>query len=177
MILEFPEFIDLETVEHIRNSVKPYLSDKKAPSYNRDGNTISVSTMPELKELDEKLHAIFNSAYKNIIVNRFKPIFPATSDTGYEYHRYGLGDICQYHADGEVAEGRLRFATAIIHLSTIENGGETIFPSQNVKIKSEAGKLVVFPPYGMYGHYTTPADEPREILMTWFIYENVNVVC
>jgi hypothetical protein len=58
----------------------------------------------------------------------------------------------------------------------VHEGGELIFPEQNKSIKTEEGKLVIFPPYGMYGHYTTPSNEPREVIVAWFVYDGINVV-
>jgi len=57
----------------------------------------------------------------------------------------------------------------------VHEGGELVFPVQNKKIKTEVGKIVVFPPYGMYQHYTTPSDEPREVIVSWFVYNNLTV--
>jgi hypothetical protein len=70
----------------------------------------------------------------------------------------------------------LRYASVILHLNTVREGGELVFPEQNVKIQTEEGKLVVFPPYGMYGHYTTPSNETREVIVSWFVYNGINVV-
>jgi hypothetical protein len=180
MILEFPNYIDSETTKEIRDAVKPFISDKKETTYNRDGNTVKITQIPELKNLDDKLHKIFEKIQGDIIQQRYRP--PASSaDSGYEYHLYNPNDICHYHADGEFARPRenktlLRYASVILHLNTVQEGGELIFPAQNKSIKTEEGKLVIFPPYGMYGHYTTPSNETREIIVSWFVYNNVNVI-
>jgi hypothetical protein len=69
----------------------------------------------------------------------------------------------------------LRYASVTLHLNTVHEGGELVFPAQNKKVKTEEGKIVIFPPYGMFGHYTTPSEEPREVVVTWFIYANMVV--
>ena len=109
---------------------------------------------------------------EELVQRRFKPQFDS-ADSGYEYHRYNAGEQCLHHADGEVMDGLLRYASVIIHLST--NDGETIFPQQNKKIKTEEGKVVVFPPYGGFEHYVSPSTTAREVLVSWFIYAGVSI--
>ena len=175
MILEFPKYLDSETVKEIRDAVRPFISNKKEATYNRDGNTIDITQTPELKNLDTKLAKIFIKIQKDIIQNRYKPE-RVSADSGYEYHKYSPNDICHYHMDGEVHETLLRYASVILHLNTVHEGGELVFPSQNKSIKTEEGKLVIFPPYGMFGHYTTPSNETREVIVTWFVYDGIKVV-
>jgi hypothetical protein len=69
----------------------------------------------------------------------------------------------------------LRYASVVLHLNSIEVGGDLVFSNQNKTIKTEAGKVVIFPPYGMFEHYSTSADVPREVIVTWFVYNNVRV--
>jgi predicted 2-oxoglutarate/Fe(II)-dependent dioxygenase YbiX len=182
LILEFPNYLDSETTKQIREAIKPFVSSKKETVYNRDGNTVNITGVPELKDLDNKLYEIFTKVQKTIIQNRYKPLL-SSADSGYEYHLYNPNDICHYHSDGEIGGFKdtnnktlLRYASVILHLNTVYDGGELIFPEQNKSIKTEEGKLVIFPPYGMYGHYTTPSNEPREVIVTWFVYDGINVV-
>ena len=179
MIIELPNYISEEEVANIREAVKPYSNDPTY-TYNREGTTVLISKLPELAELDKKLQGIFSRLYGNTIAPRYKPAL-ASGDQGYEYHVYRPGDICHYHIDSEVAQStdrtcfQLRYASVILHLTTNEDGGDLIFPAQNKQIKTEAGKVVIFPPYGMYGHYTNPSNTPREVIVSWFVYKNATV--
>jgi len=180
MILEFSNYLDSNTVKEIKDAVKPYISNKIQTKYNRDGNTVDITNTPALKEIDNKLHKIFLDIQQNIVLQRYKPQYQS-ADTGYEYHIYHAGDVCHYHVDGEFEDTKsdttlLRYASVILHLNTVKEGGELIFPSQNKSIKTEEGKLVIFPPYGMFGHYTTPSNEAREVIVSWFVYDKINVV-
>lgn len=175
MILEFPNYLDSETTKEIRDAIKPFISDKEKTTYYRDGNTLVITDTPELKNLDDKLHKIFEKIHGDIIKQRYTPQYNS-ADTGYEYHKYNPNDVCHYHSDGEINKTLLRYASVILHLNTVHEGGELVFPSQNKSIKTEEGKLVIFPPYGMFGHYTTPSSETREVIVSWFVYNNVNVV-
>jgi len=178
MILEYKNYVSDEFVDEIRQCVAPFTSQQvQETSYNRDGLTVNVtdlSTSNEtIKELDQKLSAIFSKLSSDIVLQRFKPKY-SSGDSGYEYHLYRPGDMCHYHVDGEVCDGFLRFATVILFL-TDNDDGELVFPSQNIEIKPEKGKVVIFPPYGFFGHYAKPSIKDREILMTWFVYSNIEV--
>jgi hypothetical protein len=178
MILEFPNYLDPQTVKEIREAVKPFISQKKETVYYRDGNTVNITNTEQLKELDNKLYKIFTKIQTDIIQQRYKPIFSSV-DSGYEYHIYNPGEICHFHSDSEFAETGentlLRYASVVLHLNTVTEGGELVFPEQNVKIKTEEGKLVIFPPYGMFGHYTTPSNQVREVLVSWFVYNGMSI--
>jgi hypothetical protein len=177
MILEYKKYVSDETVEEIQQKVKTFINPEKETAYNRDGLTVCITELAKsselLRELDQKLSSIFSSLSLNIISGRFKPQF-GSADSGYEYHLYRTGDICHYHSDGEVSNGLLRYASVILFL-TDNNDGELVFPAQNIEIKPEKGKIVVFPPYGIFSHYAKPSIKDREILMTWFVYNGVEV--
>ena len=181
MIIELPNYIDENTINSIKDRLRPHLPHNKQHSYNRDGRTVYISEKEELKDLDVQLHNIFSELQANVILNRYKTGL-SSGDTGYEYHLYDPQDICHLHADGEVVFDKetsnstlLRYASVILHLNTVHEGGELVFPTQNKKIKTELGKVIIFPPYGMYQHYTTPSNEPREVIVSWFVYNNITV--
>jgi predicted 2-oxoglutarate/Fe(II)-dependent dioxygenase YbiX len=157
-----------------------FVSLDKDHAQNRDGKTVHISEIDELKELDIELTKLFSEIQTNILSHRYK-VNRKTGDTGYEYHTYYPGDICHVHGDGEISglqnnkPSLLRYASVVLHLNTIDQGGELVFPAQNQKIKTEAGKIVIFPPYHMFQHYTTPSTETREVVVTWFVYSGINV--
>jgi len=180
MIIELPEYVDKETTKRIRDLMPYYVDSCSKYKYGtyRDGKTVVITDLannhPELKEIDDILHGIFSEVQDSILNRRYKPIYQS-GDCGYEYHRYDPGDVAHPHSDVEVQENFLRYASVVIHLNTIEEGGELVFPNQNKSVKTEEGKVVIFPPYGMFEHYTTPAKVAREVIVTWFIYSNVRV--
>lgn len=180
MIIELPEYVDKNTTEKIKELASSYLSSHGEYKYGtyRDGKSVFITELAdqysELKEIDDILHGVFSEVQNSLVSRRYKPQYNS-GDSGYEYHRYAPGDVCHTHGDGEIAGNFLRYASVVIHLNTIEEGGELVFPNQNKSIKTEEGKVVIFPPYGMFEHYTTPAKVAREVIVTWFIYNNVRV--
>lgn len=178
MIIELPNFISAEEIDKIKKLINPAIPNVETFAYNREGKSIYISQDSNLSELDGMLLEIFTKIKKDVVDFRYKPQNP-TGDSGYEYHKYGPNQICHHHADGEFAKTndpnyfKLRFASVVLHLNTVEEGGELVFPAQNKSIKTEAGKVVIFPPYATHAHYTTPANVDREIIVTWFTYANI----
>tara|TARA_R100000027_G_scaffold11352_1_gene8081 strand:+ start:164 stop:880 length:717 start_codon:yes stop_codon:yes gene_type:complete len=54
-----------------------------------------------------------------------------------------------------------------LYLNTINEGGETFFIKQNVKVKPEKGKLVIFPAYWTHLHKGIKTKETKYILTGW----------
>lgn len=180
MIIEIPNAVTREQCSFIREAVKPFLVFSNQNTYNRDGKTVNITRTPELCEIDNFLAEVFVRVRRNVLQQRYRPPPEAGSgDSGYEYHMYGANEVCHFHADHEFHDGSqetmLRYASVTLHLNTVHSGGEVVFPTQNKSVKTEEGKLVIFPPYGMFGHYTTPSEEPREVVVTWFVYQNLIV--
>jgi hypothetical protein len=180
MIIEIPRAISSEDCSYIKRSVAPLITQAEQNTYNRDGKTVNISKTPELKQVDGYLLNLFRRVQENVIAQRYRlPTECISADSGYEYHLYGPNEVCHFHADTEFStntqETHLRYASVTLHLNTVHEGGELVFPAQNKKVKTEEGKIVIFPPYGMFGHYTTPSEEPREVVVTWFIYANMVV--
>lgn len=173
-----------ELIVEIKESTKYIMEKNTSPTLfnrvaNRGGQTINISKEESLKELDKKISQFMRTFSNNFIRYTFRPSFPS-ADSGYEYHKYNAGDSCSVHSDAEIVfnehevNSLIRYATVIVHLNTINNGGETIFPNQEKTIKSIEGQIIVFPPYGNYPHYVTKSNEKREILMTWYVYSGIN---
>jgi predicted 2-oxoglutarate/Fe(II)-dependent dioxygenase YbiX len=178
MIIEFDDYVDRETLEFIHNSIDSRIATYgEVNDYHRAGVTVSVGKVTELQTVNQKLTEIFKRA-KRDIRQYYKNSYIGTGDTGYEFHRYYPGDICKEHSDSEIVAGipTLRYASAVLHLNTVAEGGELVFPAQEKTVKTQAGKMVIFPPYGMFSHYTTPAKVVRDVIVTWFIYDGLSVV-
>ena len=187
MIYELSNFVSEEQLIFINSQLSNHCANLKhlnlkQNSY-RDGESLNISLTPELKELDNFLFNIFSSEKLiNFISRRYYPQFE-TGDTGYEFHRYYPGDVCHVHADGEAIfssknsqeETFLRFASVVLHLNTPSSGGEIVFPTLNKTIKTEAGKIVIFPSYGFAQHYTNLSLDNRDVIVTWFVYRDLLV--
>jgi predicted 2-oxoglutarate/Fe(II)-dependent dioxygenase YbiX len=173
MILEFPNYVSEEDVAFIRGAVGPLVPDGNPECSNRTGRTIGISGAVGLEEVDSRINTIMVGIQEKI-KGLYETVW-GSGDSGYEYHRYSAGETCKTHADGIIdiksytanGSSNIRYASVVIHLTT-NLDGELVFPKQNRSIKTEAGKVVVFPPDGTHRHYTTPAAEDRDVIVTWF---------
>ncbi len=68
---------------------------------------------------------------------------------------------------------RNRHLTGICFLSDVSEGGELVFPQQNLEIKPEQGKLVIFPSGWTHAHHTMPvlSDDLRYVFQLWWSFE------
>jgi len=88
---------------------------------------------------------------------------------GCRIQRTEPGQKYEYHVDTGPVPGIINRMLALIwYLNDVEEGGETEFLHQGIKVRPEAGKLVVFPPYWTHPHRgLTPVSGTKYICTTW----------
>jgi len=60
-----------------------------------------------------------------------------------------------------------------LYLSTVTNGGFTVFDNYNLKIDSAAGKFCIFPAYWTHMHRGVPSpDQIKYIITGWYQYSD-----
>jgi hypothetical protein len=100
--------------------------------------------------------------------NRFA-IALGISDTGFEFVRYAPGQVCNPHRDGGENQASV-FGSMSLFMNTIE-GGELVFPEQEIEVKPEAGTALFFPASYAYPHFTKPSKQDRYVIVTFFRYQ------
>ena len=101
------------------------------------------------------------------------------ADDGYVIAHYRPGDACILHIDGQTAQephNTLRIATFLAYLNDVDEGGEIFFPLQNLKLKPQKGRVVVFPVGFTHPHEVLPTGSDRFILQSWITDPNFLVV-
>ena len=143
----------------------------------------------QVKNKDE--YDVLFTAYHRLLTEHIFDLYNINTEfgakhTGFEFHRYEVGDVCETHADGEISSQQIsnpenkvladiRFAAVVLCL-TNNSGGDLVFPKQDTVIPAKRGRVIVFPPYTMFPHHTTAATEQRDVIVTWFAYEKVLAV-
>jgi hypothetical protein len=61
--------------------------------------------------------------------------------------------------------------SGVLYLNDQYEGGEIYFPEQNIKIKPEAGSLVMFPSYRPYFHHPLPVTSGNKYMVPFFWYD------
>jgi len=130
-----------------------------------------VSGKPHWKDIDQ---ALFRSLGQAIL--EFRETYPyfkgPFKDMGYGIQRYYPGEHYHWHIDGGSHEFSQRQLVALWYLNDVPGpGGETEFLFQDVKIKPEQGKLVLFPPFWTHEHRAvTLRQGVKYIATTWVVF-------
>lgn len=123
------------------------------------------------KDIDKEL---FRSLGHAII--EFRDTYPffkgPFKDMGYAIQRTDVGEHYHWHIDGGSHEFSMRQLVAVWYLNDVAGpGGETEFSYQSVKIKPEAGKLVLFPPFWTHEHRGVTLEKGvKYIATTWVAF-------
>jgi prolyl 4-hydroxylase len=79
-------------------------------------------------------------------------------------------DLFPLHVDVVNQAASRRFMTAIIYLNAPQ-GGETVFPTLDMSVTPEPGKLLAFPPLWLFPHLgLAPRSAAKYILHTYLCY-------
>ncbi len=130
-----------------------------------------VSGKAHWKDIDQ---ALFRSLGHAIL--EFRETFPyfkgPFKDMGYGLQRYLAGEHYHWHIDGGSHDFSQRQLVAIWYLNDVPGpGGETEFLFQDVKIKPEQGKLLLFPPFWTHEHRAvTLHSGSKYIATTWVVF-------
>jgi len=132
---------------------------------------IVVSGKPHWQDAD---HILFKSL--GVAIREFRKQYKyfkgPFKDMGYGIQRTSPGESYHWHIDGGSHEFSHRQLVAIWYLNDVEGpGGETEFLFQNVKIKPEQGKLILFPPFWTHEHRGVMLESGlKYIATTWVVF-------
>lgn len=92
-------------------------------------------------------------------------------DTGFQVQRYlRHHGFYREHIDSMPPDSSAnRILAAIFYLNTVDHGGETNFPSFNVRVKPEAGRLILFPATWTHPHAGLPPVTNEKWIISTFI--------
>jgi len=130
-----------------------------------------VSGKEHWKDVDRALFYSLGTAIKEFreTFTYFKGPF---KDMGYAIQRTNPGEHYHWHIDGGSHEFSQRQLVALWYLNDVPGpGGETEFLYQDVKIKPEQGKLILFPPFWTHEHRgVTLQRGVKYIATTWVVF-------
>ena len=164
MIRRFEEHSDDQYQGRIGQTASQDSSVKKTTD-------LVVSGKEHWKDVDNNL---FRSL--GIAIKEFREAYPyfkgPFKDIGYGIQRYNPGEYYHWHIDGGSHDFSQRQLVALWYLNDVPGpGGETEFLFQDVKIKPEKGKLVLFPPFWTHEHRAVTLNEGvKYIATTWIVF-------
>ena len=145
------------------------LADKN--SNIKKSTDLVISGKEHWKDVDR---ALFRSL--GLAIREFREAYPffkgPFKDMGYGLQRTKPGEHYHWHIDGGSHEFSHRQLVAIWYLNDVAGpGGETEFLFQNIKIKPELGKLILFPPFWTHEHRGITLEKgTKYIATTWVVF-------
>jgi len=131
-----------------------------------------VSDKEEWKDVDQLFFRCMAAA-----MNEFKQSFPFFAgpfkDMGYQIQRYQPGEFYHWHIDGGSHQFASRQLVALWYLNDVPEGagGRTQFLYQDVSVRPEQGKMVLFPPFWTHEHRSETLKEGvKYIATTWVVF-------
>jgi Rps23 Pro-64 3,4-dihydroxylase Tpa1-like proline 4-hydroxylase len=123
-------------------------------------------------------HDVDRALFKSLglAIREFRAQYPYFNgpfkDMGYGLQRTDPGEYYHWHIDGGSHDFSHRQLVAIWYLNDVEGpGGETEFSFQDVQIKPQAGKLLLFPPFWTHEHRgVTLESGVKYIATTWVVF-------
>jgi hypothetical protein len=133
---------------------------------------LRISGRDDWRDIDRTLSRQLASTF-NLFAREF-PFFAANAfkDVGYNLQRTLPGEYYHWHVDGGPGAFSERQLVAIWYLNDVPGpGGETEFPLQDVVIRPEQGKLVLFPPFWTHVHRGVTLERGvKYIATTWICF-------
>lgn len=164
MVRRFEDSTDLHYQGRIGQQAAEDQSIKKTTD-------LAISAQEGWKDVDHILHQSIGLA-----VRTFRERFPFFNgpfkDIGYNMQRYEAGEYYHWHIDGGSHDFADRQLVALWYLNDVPGpGGETEFLYQDLKVRPEEGKLVLFPPFWTHEHRAVTVNEGvKYIATTWVVF-------
>ncbi len=131
-----------------------------------------VSNRPEWRDVDQLFFRCMAAAMKE-----FREAFPFFAgpfkDMGYQIQRYLPGEYYHWHIDGGSHQFADRQLVALWYLNDVPEGagGRTQFLYQDVSVRPEQGKMILFPPFWTHEHRSEELREGvKYIATTWVLF-------
>lgn len=149
---------------------------EKVQHPDRTGTILFLNdSMEDWKDVVLQTHAAIETAVKNYAVHF--PLLDAQLKAGRLWSRFPRiervdpGQGFHWHADNATRDTAERVLACLLYLSDVSDQGHTEFSHQNLKVKPEAGKIVVFPPYWTHMHRgVSPTLDVKYTMSFFWVY-------
>lgn len=168
---EFIEIFErLQTINLTHQGVTGSGVNKRA-KLSRD---VEISRFSMFQEHLVELNKHMQSAYEKYVekywvVNELMAHHETTAWQIQKYSAEERGAYFNFHHEAGNRNSMNRVMTYLIYLNDIDEGGETEFLYQGLRVKPEAGKIVYFPAYFTHVHRGNPvlSGQDKYILTGW----------
>lgn len=159
---------EARTDQHYQGRIGQQASKDQSVKKTTD---LAISGNADWKDIDGLLHRSLGLA-----VREFREKYPFFKgpfrDIGYNMQRYQAGEYYHWHIDGGSHDFADRQLVALWYINDVDGpGGETEFLYQDITVKPEEGKLVLFPPFWTHEHRAVELDNGvKYIATTWISF-------
>lgn len=135
---------------------RPSRTATRAKPLVRSGTMLDLPLYPEWADVCARITALTRQSF-----DRYMKTFPALQDLARAENctitlplmeRIEPGQSYGYHIDAGPGGTHDRFVSGLLYLRDIEDGGQTEFPFQKVRVAPKAGMLLLFPPFWTHLH-------------------------
>ena len=109
---------------------------------------------------------------KDVPSARFLPQLECLEEFRIKKYEVGGVDRFDEHVDVTDYASSIRCLSMLFYLNDVEEGGCTVFPYENIKIKPEKGNVCVFPPGWEYPHWGDPPTSNPKYIMSSYLHYN-----
>lgn len=182
----------LSFIFEIQNALNPSICQEVIRRFEEDktqqyeGRIGQIATKDQSIKISTDLVASGKEDWKDIdnilfrslalAVREFRERYPyfkgPFKDMGYNIQRTLPGEYYHWHIDGGSHEFSQRQLVIIWYLNDVEDpGGETEFLFQDIKIKPQEGKMLLFPPFWTHEHRGVKLEKGvKYIATTWLTF-------
>jgi Rps23 Pro-64 3,4-dihydroxylase Tpa1-like proline 4-hydroxylase len=128
---------------------------------------IAQDILAELNKYMDEAFKIYKSQFW--VLEEMMGPYDTTAWQLQKYSAQERGGYYQFHHEVSSKLTCNRTMTYILYLNDIDEGGETEFLFQNIRVKPEAGKLIYFPAYYTHVHRGNPvlSNQDKYIVTGW----------
>ena len=122
------------------------------------------------KRILDSTFAALNEYRQKVQETAFWPRDVAFEQFRIKHYRKQTEDQFDYHVDSIDQESSKRFLAFFWYLNDVDVGGDTEFPTLNLKVSPKKGRLFVFPPMWLYPHRGTIALSHDKYLLSSYLH-------
>lgn len=171
-----PGFLCDDMVERFEQAKDEHYTGRIGQTFDKDtsikkSTDLVVSGKERWKDVDNNLFRSLGLALQEF-KQKYQYFQGPFKDNGYALQRTKTGEHYHWHIDGGSHEFSQRQLVAIWYLNDVPGpGGETEFLFQDIRIRPQKGKLVLFPPFWTHEHRgVTMLKGVKYIATTWVIF-------
>lgn len=171
-----PDFLCDNMVERFEAAKEEQYAGRIGQTFEQDqsikkSTDLVVSGKEHWKDVDNNLFRSLGMAIKEFR-EKYEYFKGPFKDNGYALQRTEVGEHYHWHIDGGSHDFSQRQLVAVWYLNDVPGpGGETEFLFQDIKIKPQKGKLVLFPPFWTHEHRGVTLEKGvKYIATTWVVF-------